>query len=131
MPKLNELYPSKYLAAVDFEDGDKTYTIKRVEIEEIGQGADKSTKPIIYFKEEPKGFVANKTNCTTISKVLGSDDTDDWIGGRITLRQAEVEYQGKLMMSIRVSLKKPTSTRAHQVVENPDADEANPSADDF
>lgn len=106
--KIGDAFPSKYMKAEDLDE-DLTLTIKSVEMEEIGQGADKSTKPVIYFKGLEKGFVANKTNCTTISNILGTDDTDEWEGQRITLRAAEVEFQGKMVMSIRVSLKKPVS----------------------
>lgn len=114
--KIGEAFPSKYLKASDFEDGDRTLTIERVEMEDIGSGNDKSRKPVIYFRGEDKGFVANKTNCTTISKVLGSDDTEDWISQRITLRSAEVEFQGEMVLSIRVSLKRPPSAAVRQPV---------------
>lgn len=110
--KLNDAYPSKYLTAEDLGDAPVTATIEEVDLEEIGQGADKSKKLVIGFTGKKKKFVVNKTNANTIAKVLGSDDTDDWIGQRITLRAMEVEFQGNMVMSIRVSLKKPTSGQA-------------------
>jgi len=131
--KIGQAFPSKYLKASDFEDGDRALTIAKIEMEEVGSATDKSTKPVIYFKGEEKGFVANKTNCTTISKVLGSDDTDDWVGQRITLRQAEVEFQGEMVMSIRVSLKRPAAPapKAKPSQEAEEPSDAMPSADDF
>jgi len=108
MPKLNEAFPSKYLTAADIEEtGDLDVTIKNVEMVTLGQGAEKDTKLLITFKGMEKGFVCNKTNATTIQKVLGSDDTDDWIGGRITLKAMEVQFGKDMVMSIRVGLRKP------------------------
>lgn len=108
--KISEAFPSKYLSAADFEEGDETLTIKEIGIEEVGQGKDKEQKLFIEFKGKDKGLICNKTNANTIAKVLGSDDTDDWVGQRITLCRREVEFQGEPMWSIRVSLKKPAAT---------------------
>jgi hypothetical protein len=94
-------------------------TIEEIDLEEIGQGADKSKKLVIGFAGKKKRFVVNKTNANTIAKVLGSDDTDDWIGQRITLRAMEVEFQGNMVMSIRVSIKKPTSQQAAEAQRQP------------
>lgn len=124
--KLNEAFPSAFFKASDFEDGDRTLTIKSVDLEEIGKGDDKSTKPVISFRGEDKKFVCNKTNATTIAKVLNSDDTDDWIGQRITLGQREVEFKGEQMMSVRVSLKKPAAATAKPSTDT----EASPFTDD-
>lgn len=125
MARLGDAFPSKYLTAADFEDsGDVTATIMSADIETIGQGQDKSQKIIIKLKGLDKAFVCNRTNANTIAKVTGSDDTDDWIGKRITLGAREVEFKGDMMMAIRVSLKKPASAQAaaKPVVQNEDAD---------
>jgi hypothetical protein len=124
MAKLNEAFPSKYLTADDFTDGDMSATIISANIESIGQGTDKSQKILIKLKGIEKGFVCNKTNANTIAKVTGSDDTDDWIGKRITIGAREVQFKDEMIMAIRVSLKKPDATKpatpAHTV--NEDAD---------
>lgn len=103
--KLNEAYPSKYLTAEDLMDRDHTLTIADVSCEDIGQGAQKSRKLVITFAGKKKQFVVNKTNAKTIEKVLGSDETDDWIGKQITIGPREVEFQGDMILSIRVSLR--------------------------
>lgn len=120
--KLNDAYPSKYLTAEDLGDKLVTATIEEVDLEEIGMGADKSKKLVIAFTGKKKRFVVNKTNANTIAKVLGSDDTDDWIGQRIALRAMEVEFQGSMVMSIRVSIKKPVSQQAAEATKEPVSD---------
>lgn len=107
--KLNEAYPSKYLTAEDLGDQDHTLTIASVDLEDIGQGRDKSSKLVIGFRGKKKQFVVNKTNAKTIAKVLGTEETDDWIGSAITIGPREVEFQGDMVMSIRVSLRTGTA----------------------
>lgn len=113
--KTSEAYPSKYLSAEDLGEKDLTLTIQTVDLEMIGQGAQASQKLVIGFKGAKKQFVVNKTNANTITKLLGTDETDDWIGQRITIGPREVEFQGEMVMSIRVSIKKPASQQAAEV----------------
>ncbi len=103
--KISEAYPSKTLKADDIQE-DTTYTIREVQMEKLGSGDDADTKPVVYFEEVEKGFVLNKTNASTIEKLHG-DDTDDWIGKKITLFATEVDFQGRQTMAIRVRMRKP------------------------
>lgn len=118
--KTSEAYPSKYLSAEDLDGKDITLNIRTVDLETIGQGAKASDKLVIGFKGAKKQFVVNKTNANTISKVLGSDETDDWIGQSITIGPREVEFQGDMVLSIRVSLKKPAGAKPAPAEPNPE-----------
>ena len=92
---------------------DVNVTIAGVTMEEFGKGNDrKEQKLVLAFVKKKKGMVCNKTNAKTISKILGSEDTDDWIGRTITIGPREVEFQGDMVWSLRVSLKLPTSASA-------------------
>lgn len=107
MPKLGEMFESKYLKVADFDDAEPAVlTIKRLKQERLGMGADAEDKWVVYFDELEKGLVLNKTNAKTIS-VLYGDDTDDWIGEKIAIRAAEIEFKGERMMGLRVSPQKP------------------------
>ncbi len=108
---INDAFPSKYLKASDLpEEGSQAFTIEKIEIEEIGM--EKQKKPVIYFEEDGKGLVCNKTNAKTIAQVLGSGDFDEWIGSKINLYRAEVDFQGEMVEAIRVKRKvaKPTKS---------------------
>lgn len=108
---INDAFPSKYLKASDLpEEGTQSFTIEKVEIEEIGR--DKERKPVIYFEEDHKGLVCNKTNARTIAKVLGTEEFTDWTGGKINLYRAEVEFQGEMVESIRVKIKTPKGSKS-------------------
>lgn len=103
--KLKDVYPSKFLAAADAEDEDLTLTIRDVTIEKFGE----DEKPVAWFKElggkQGKGLVINKTNWQVIAGMLG-DDSDDWIGQKITIAAERVPFQGKMVDSLRVQEQK-------------------------
>jgi hypothetical protein len=108
MPRIGDMYPSKWLKASDCEDEDLVVTIDRVVEEEIGQQRD--LKWVLYFKELDKGLVLNKTNTTTIAKLWG-DNTDDWEGCQVTLYATEVQFQGDMVEAIRVRSKPPKAKK--------------------
>ena len=73
---------------------------------------DDGKKLIVHFAGKDKALVCNKTNASIIEEVLGSGDTDDWEGRKVTLVVKKVEFQGKLVPAIRVSLEPPKSAQA-------------------
>jgi len=99
---IDSAFPSKYLKSSDIPETGAVVTIDRVDIEQIGQGAQKELKPVIYFVGKTKGMVCNKTNANSIAKFAGSRDLDDWSGVKIKLVVAEVEFQGQPVEAIRV-----------------------------
>ena len=94
--KINSLFPSKYLRAGDL-DGDLVVTMKSLMVEEING----EKKPVLYFIEEVKGLVLNKTNGKSIGS-LHSSETDNWTGKKITLYPTEVDFRGEIVDAIRV-----------------------------
>lgn len=103
---VNNAFPSKFLRADDFDE-DQILTIASVKIETVGQGEQASEKPVVYFREMEQGLALNKTNANNITGVLGSPETDDWIGKKIIIGQSEVEFQGKTTAAVRVRIKRP------------------------
>ena len=101
MPRVSESFPSKTLSAADIEEEDVVITIADVYEKQYDDG----TKYIIESREA-KDFVCNKTNANTIARIYG-DDTDDWIGKRITLFATEVQSQKGMVLAIRVRSRPP------------------------
>lgn len=112
---IDAAFPSKYLKAADIGDGDLPLTIKEVVIENIGQGEDIETKPILYFVETEKGLVLNKTNSNTI-KGLYTAETDAWAGKMIALFATEVDFAGKQTLALRVRMKAPMNGNGHAAI---------------
>lgn len=65
--------------------GPVTLTIDRVDSEELENDGKKAHKPIVYFKEDPRGVVLNGTRYDACSEIFGGPNTDKWVGGRIEL----------------------------------------------
>lgn len=107
---VSEMYPSRFMKAEDFDEGEvRIVTIKSVEMEELGQGKDKQSKPVVMFRDAEKQLVLNKTNAAVIAKLYG-DDSDDWLGKKIALTVIEVESFGDVVRAIRVKTKAPAAT---------------------
>lgn len=106
--KMSEFFPSRYMKAEDFAEGEvRVLTIRNVEPEQLGQGKEAQIKPIMSFREpDTKPLVLNKTNFGIIAKFYG-DDTDDWLGKKVALHVMEVEMKGDIVQAIRVKTKAP------------------------
>jgi hypothetical protein len=126
--KLNEMYPSKYLKATDFDiDNDevKLLTIRNIEMEMMGQDDEKETKPVLFFRErDVKPLVCNRTNGQIIAS-LYTEESDDWIGKQIYLYVTDIPSFGKMQPGIRVKAKRPpaASKPAPVTIEASDVDE--------
>ena len=102
---LTDAFPSRFLKASDLPaDGAEIFTIEKISLEQIG--ADKEVKPVIFFEEESKGLVLNKTNGRTIARILQSQEFDDWLKHKIGLYRADVEFRGELVEAIRIKAAK-------------------------
>ena len=104
--KTSDLHPKKFMKSENLKemmDGNKpaTFSISKVCIEELTEEGVKKKKPILYLKGVEMGIVLNLTNTKMIEKQHG-DDTDDWIGKKISLSVIMVEFRGDLVPAIRV-----------------------------
>ena len=93
-----------YMFAFDLKGQDCTVTIERVTAGELtAVGGRKSKKPLCYFKEgrEKKPLAMNSTNCKAIAAMYGND-TDQWVGKRITIYPTTTQMTGETVECIRV-----------------------------
>ena len=111
MPDFRSMYDSNYLYAFDLQGRDVTVTIANVKAAMVKNSEKEAQKkPIVFFREskDARGLVLCKTNGKTIAAMYGND-TDGWIGKRITLFSATVDAFGKSVDAIRI---RPTIPRA-------------------
>jgi hypothetical protein len=130
--RLHEAFPSTYLKHADLQGRAFRVTIKGYSIEEIGQGADKDTKPVLAFRQTAKKLVLNRTNANAIAEVYG-DDLDAWDGKLIELYPDRTGFGGKMVDCLRVrvpldAVKPPAKTAPP--AEEPGMDDAPPLSDD-
>jgi hypothetical protein len=110
--KLSEAFPSKWLKAADIGDDPMTLTIASHKMAEMQDG---NRKPAIYFEEDDRGLILNKTNGNTIAAAYG-DDMLDWNGQRIQLISVPVDMQGKTVDAIRVRVRQAKAAAKPQQV---------------
>ena len=91
-------FPSKYLKGDDIEVG-SVLTIKGVQFEEVG--FEKEEKPVIYFEEELRGCVCNKTIARTLVKAFG-DDEKTWPGKKVIATTEVVHFRGEVTNALRL-----------------------------
>lgn len=95
----SEMFPSKFFKAKDIEKP-LSVVIESIKIENLSDG---TLKPCLYFKNQLKLFLLNRTNCALIENSYGSD-TDNWIGKTIMLILELVPYKGETIPAIRVRI---------------------------
>jgi len=110
MPKIGDMFPSKYLKAADLEELQKrgrlpvNLRISRIVSEDVsgGEGREKQIKPVMYFQGKDKGLVINRTNGDEAALLLGSDDTDDWPDRVIGLTVQRVRFKNETVPALRI-----------------------------
>lgn len=112
MPRTGDMIPSKFLKHSDIGPG-VLLTIKEILLETFDRDSEEpEQKWAMYFHEIQKGLTLNKTNIKLCEKVLGSDNTDDWINKQVVLYWDDtVQYKGEIKGGIRVRAPK---TKAEQ-----------------
>jgi hypothetical protein len=114
---INSLFPSDYLKAADIVQP-RVMTIRAIKLEEIGQ--DKTHKPVLFFNEETRGLVMNKTNGAMIAHTY-SNETDSWLGKHVELHVEPVQFQGRIVDAIRVRVPtQPVAPAAKPVPQAPE-----------
>lgn len=105
--KLNNMFPRKYANGADLNGQSVTVTVDSMTIEKLSPhpGQPPMDRFILYFAETQKGVILSRTLAEQIASILHSDDTDQWIGKKITLFPQPLTVAGKSRIAIRA--KKP------------------------
>ncbi len=93
---INDLKTSRFITKNDLPAAPHgaEATIQDVKMENAAAPDQKpDMKATVYFAEFNKPFVLNITNATTVASLMGSEETDDWKGGKI-----ELYYDPNIMM---------------------------------
>jgi len=101
--KKSEAFPKKYLTVADLNGRHISVVIADLMQEEVSE----KEKPVLYFQGGTKPLVLNQTNWSMIEEIMGSEDTDDWVGRKIGLYPAKTDFQGKRVPCIRIEAAAP------------------------
>ena len=117
---IDNITESKYLAKSDVTPA-VSVTVSGITVENLARDNEPvENKWILHFSEGLKPMVVNKTNAELIAHVLGSRESDDWIGGKLTLfNDPSISFGGKLTGGIRIQIPAPQATAQSPESENP------------
>ena len=101
---------SKYLCAEDMKT-EKKFRIKAVTVEAVGTGSEKEEKLVVWFTNDKRGLVLNKTNNRTLRGAFG-DDVSGWKDKIIILFSTMVDLRGKMVGGLRVRIPSPKQATA-------------------
>ena len=101
---------SRFLKAADLK-GEKKFRIKNVTEELVGTEAQKEKKLVVWFTNDERGLVLNKTNNRAIRGAYG-DDTAGWVGKIIAVFPTMVDMRGKMTPALRVRIPPPKQAAA-------------------
>ena len=101
---------SRFLKAADLK-GEKKFRIKNVTEELVGTEAQKEKKLVVWFTNDERGLVLNKTNNRAIRSAYG-DDTAGWVGKIIAVFPTMVDMRGKMTPALRVRIPPPKQAAA-------------------
>src|SRR5262245_5125743 len=101
---------SNYFKAADTPQ-EKKLRIKDVTEEQIGMGQDKDRKLVVWFTNDARGLVLNKTNNRTLRGAFG-DACDGWKGKIIVVFPTQDEFRGRMVPVLRVRIPPPKQAAA-------------------
>lgn len=97
MAKVSEMFPTKWLSAVEVEG-----KVFKLVISSYGKETyDDGDKMTINFHGAKKGMVLNHTNRTTLVWLFG-DEADAWIGQTVELFTEPVNFKGKISAGLKL-----------------------------
>ena len=111
--KIDDIFPRKYATGEDLNGKPVTLVIARVVAEQMrpAPGAQPQEKYVVYFEQAQKGVILSRTLASQIVESTGQDDTDRWVGKRVTLYPLPMRVAGRDVVAIRAS--KPAAANGH------------------
>jgi hypothetical protein len=103
MARKEEVFPSTYYNSKAVAGGPILLTIDFAQMEPVGEGANKTEKWVVHFKEkDSKLLVVTPTKWDAIALIAKSDDSDEWSGTQIVLEAGKAQLQGKLVDCVNI-----------------------------
>ena len=106
MAHIKSFFDNKYIGAWSLKGRDVTVQIRKVDRVTLRNRQGTDIKPVIFFEGSQLGFTCNKTNAEAIANMYGNE-TDEWIGKRITLYPTQTQVGSKMVDCVRVRPQKP------------------------
>ncbi len=103
MPNIDSMKTSKYLKKEDVGSGAIATISKVIQENMTSSGKPDELKWMIYFTEFIKPLVSNVTHREQIANIIGTRESDEWVGQKVVLwDNPDVEMGGRKVGGIRV-----------------------------
>ena len=99
MVTYDDFYPSEFFKAADVEPGPIDLTAKMIVQKPMKDGR---LKPVLYFDEDKRGLILNKTNANMLKLLTRSNNPADVTGLIVQLFAASSAYQGQPCNAVRI-----------------------------
>jgi hypothetical protein len=106
----SEFDQSRFFRAEGYEQ-DKKFRIKAVAPEPFEERGETVMKLVVWFTNDKKGLILNKTNLRTLKGAFG-DDTSNWVNKVIVIYPMMAELRGKMVPALRVRIPPPKQAAA-------------------
>tara|TARA_R110000765_G_scaffold56602_4_gene111519 strand:+ start:3729 stop:4157 length:429 start_codon:yes stop_codon:yes gene_type:complete len=103
MPDINDMFPNKYLTALDIGDGKPVVTCANI-IMEMGENyrtKEPEEQWFLQMKGTEKVCKLNATSSREIAKTYGTN-TDNWIGQKLQLFTVDMSIGGEIKVVLMV-----------------------------
>jgi hypothetical protein len=100
--KWQAMFRGDYVTAAEMGDARPTLTIAGAKVVRLaGEDGREKDKGVVTFRETDRGWVICKTVAACLGAMFG-DETDGWVGKRVTLYATEVAVGREKKLGIRV-----------------------------
>lgn len=120
---INDMKTSRFISKTDLPapPNGLIVTIRAIGQENVAMpDAQPEMKFTLMIKELPKPFVLNITNANAIGAIVGSEETDDWVGKQVEMYyDPTISMAGKIVGGIRMRVPNPQqSITADAAIDN-------------
>lgn len=119
MPTTDEIYTTDWITHASLQGKRVHLTIRNVTVE---KAFDKNSF-VLHFDETEKKFRLNKTNAKMLAMLTEEEDSDNWIGYRITLKPDITTFQGEPKKTVAIDSELPKQKERNKKADSPDPDD--------
>jgi len=125
--KLSQMFPRRFATGEDLQGQPVNLTISKVAQEKmrLQPNAPEVGRWVIYFKEAQKGVILSRTLAYQVGEAVGDEETDHWIGKRVTLYPLPMMVGGKRVTAIRARAADPGKEKSPGIIAEEEAEDYN------
>ena len=105
---IDQIFPSRWLKPSDLGSTARVATISKIDFELVGM--EKENKAVLSFQNSTKRLILNKTNAQTLANLYGREVLG-WVGKKVILFAAEVQFRGTTTLAVRIKEEVPGSPK--------------------